>query len=56
MSVVDPATDHGPWPLGVPFTCSNGDGGKTVVTIGGVAYCGPCALAAVKGRDAQEIA
>lgn len=56
MSVAGPATDHGPWPPEVPFTCSNGDGGTTVVTIGGVAYCGRCALDAVKRNDFPEIA
>lgn len=54
MSATRPETSQ-EWPAGVARTCANGDGGKTIATIAGVAYCGPCALAAVKDRDAPEI-
>lgn len=49
------ATDSGPWPPGIARTCANGDGRKTILTVGGIAYCGPCALEAVKRSDVAEV-
>ena len=43
------------WPLGVPRTCANGDGRPTLVTLHGTAYCGVCALEALRAQPVAEV-